>query len=62
MWHGRGALDSVEGKPTGLREQSHQFEAASGVDDFVQRGIDGVAQSRRAQDDGSLSRDVPVDL
>jgi hypothetical protein len=51
-----------EVEATLLGEQSDEFQPAPGVDDFAQRSIDGRPQRGRAEDLGSLMRDILVNF
>ncbi len=53
-----GVLGGGEVESSILAEHRHQLEASPGMDDLVERGIDGLAQRGRAQDVRSFSCDI----
>ena len=52
----------IEVEPHWLSEQCHQFEAAFGVDDLDERGVDGIAQGRGSQDLRSAVGNISINL
>lgn len=51
-----------EVEATILAEQGDEFEPPPGMDDFVQSGVDRRPQGSRAENRGSLSKDILVNL